>query len=103
MLQTVDATLEDCEEALPDDGRVDIKDIGISLAEKLIARNLGLTWEHQIIAKDGLWLVGVKDTEKPKLEQDAGALPTELVQAFSKIAEYFHSQEGRENVSRGAQ
>ncbi len=103
LLQAMDATLEDWENALPDEGGIDINDIGIPLTEKLIAQNLGLTWEHQVIAKDGLWLVGVKDTEAPKLEQDASTLPTELVQAFSKIAEYFHSQEGRENVNRGAQ
>ncbi|MEY8232560.1 hypothetical protein AALA82_13210 [Oscillospiraceae bacterium 50-16] len=61
LLQVTQATPEDWEDALPDEGGVDVNSIGIVLAEKLISRNLKLTWEHHLIAEDSLWLVGVTD------------------------------------------
>ena len=61
LLQATQATPEDWEDALPDEGGVDVGGIGIVLAEKLISRHLKLTWEHHLIAEDSLWLVGVTD------------------------------------------
>lgn len=63
LLQATQAAPEDWEDELPNDGRIDVGDIGMVLAEKLIARHLKLTWEHHLITADSLWLVGVtKDT-----------------------------------------
>ena len=59
LLQAAQATPEDWEDALPDEGGVDVGGIGIVLAEKLLSRHLALTWEHHLITEDSLWLVGV--------------------------------------------
>lgn len=59
LLQVTQATPEDWEDALPDEGGIDVNSIGIVLAEKLISRHLKLTWEHHLITEDSLWLVGV--------------------------------------------
>ena len=61
LLQVTQATPEDWEDALPDEGGVDVNSIGIVLAEKLISRHLKPTWEHHLITEDSLWLVGVTD------------------------------------------
>ena len=61
LLQVTQATPEDWEDALPDEGGIDVNSIGIVLAEKLISRHLKLTWEHHLIAEDSLWLVGETD------------------------------------------
>jgi hypothetical protein len=61
LLQATQATPEDWEDALPDEGGTDVGGIGIVLAEKLIARHLHLTWEHHLITADSLWLVGAAD------------------------------------------
>ena len=61
LLQATQATPEDWEDALPDEGGVDVGGIGIVLAEKLISRHLHLTWEHHLITADSLWLVGMAD------------------------------------------
>ena len=61
LLQATQATPEAWEDALPDEGGVDVGGIGIVLAEKLISRHLKLTWEHHLITADSLWLVGVAD------------------------------------------
>ena len=61
LLQATQATPEDWEDALPDEGGTDVSGIGIVLAEKLIARHLHLTWEHHLITADSLWLGGVAD------------------------------------------
>ena len=61
LLQVTQATPEDWEDALPDEGGIDVNSIGIVLAEKLISRHLKLTWEHHLITMDSLWLVGVTD------------------------------------------
>ena len=63
LLQVTRATPEDWEDALPDEGGVDVNSIGIVLAEKLIERHLNLTWEHHLITEDSLWLVGVDKSE----------------------------------------
>ena len=61
LLQVTQATPEDWEDALPDEGGVDVNSIGIVMAEKLISRHLKLTWEHHLITEDSLWLVGVTE------------------------------------------
>ena len=61
LLQATQATPEDWEDALPDEGGIDVGGIGIVLAEKLISRHLNLIWEHHLITADSLWLVGVTD------------------------------------------
>ena len=61
LLQVTQATPEDWEDALPDEGGVDVGGIGIMLAEKLISRHLKFTWEHHLITEDSLWLVGVTE------------------------------------------
>ena len=61
LLQETQATPEDWEDALPDEGGTDVGGIGIVLAEKLISRHLKVTWEHHLITMDSLWLVGVTD------------------------------------------
>lgn len=71
LLQMTQATPEDWEDALPDEGGVDVNGIGIVLAEKLISRHLKLTWEHHLITEDSLWLVGVAKSENQ--EPSAGA------------------------------
>lgn len=69
LLQVTQATPEDWEDALPDEGGVDVNSIGIVLAEKLIEQHLNLTWEHHLITEDSLWLVGVDKSE----DQDSSA------------------------------
>ena len=59
LIQATQPTTEDWEDALPDDGSVDVNDIGMGLAEKLLARHLGVTWEHHLITEHSLWLVGI--------------------------------------------
>jgi len=71
LLQVTQATSEDWEDALPDEGGVDVNGIGIVLAEKLISRHLNLAWEHHLITEDSLWLVGVAKSEDQ--EPSAGA------------------------------
>ena len=68
LLQATQATPDDWEDALPDEGGIDVGGIGIVLAEKLLSRHLALTWEHHLITEDSLWLVGVtkEDSHMPK-------------------------------------
>ena len=65
LLQAVQATPENWEDALPDEGGVDFSGIGTVLAEKLIGRCLQITWEHHLVTEDGLWLVGTSDLCNP--------------------------------------
>ena len=71
ILQTTQATPEDWEEALPDEGVMDVNGIGMVLCEKLIGRNLKFPWEHHLITEDSLWLIDV--TESKNQEAGAGA------------------------------
>ena len=73
LLQETQATSEDWEDALPDEGGVDVGGIGIVLAEKLISRHLKLTWEHHLITEDSLWLVGVTKNENQGFHAGAAA------------------------------
>ena len=71
LLQVTQAISEDWEDALPDEGGIDVGGIGIVLAEKLVSRHLKLTWEHHLITADNLWLVGADKSEDQ--ESPAGA------------------------------
>lgn len=73
LLQATQATSEDWEDALPDEGGVDVGGIGIVLAENLISRHLQLTWEHHLITEDSLWLVGAAKSEDQKSSAGAAA------------------------------
>lgn len=72
LVQMIHPTLDDWEDALPDEGGVDVKDIGMYIAEKLMSNYLHLVWEHHIIASDGLWLVGVNDVSVENQEVSNG-------------------------------
>ena len=61
LLQAVQATPGDWEEALPDEGEADVGAIGMVQAEKLIGRHLNLCWRYRVITADSLWLVGVEE------------------------------------------
>ena len=61
LVQATQPTPEDWEEALPDDGGVDVNGIGMALCEKLLTRHFKFTWERHLIAEDSLWLVGVAE------------------------------------------
>ena len=69
LLQATQATPEDWEDALPDEGGMDVDGIGIVLGEKLIGLHLNLTWEHHLITKDSLWLIGAAECN----HQESGA------------------------------
>ena len=71
LLQATHATPEEWEAALPDEGGVDVGDIGTTLAEKLISRHLKVTWEQHLITEDSLWLIGAVYSEGQ--ESSAGA------------------------------
>ena len=58
LLQAAQSTPEEWEDAMPDEGAIDIE-LGMALSERLIARHLNLTWEHRLITEDSLLLVGV--------------------------------------------
>jgi hypothetical protein len=59
LLQAIQATPDDWEDALPDEGGTDVNALGMVQAEKLIGRNLKISWKHRLITADSLWLVGV--------------------------------------------
>ena len=63
LVQVTQPTPEDWEDAMPDDGGVDVNGIGMVLCEKLLARHLKLTWEHSLITEGSLWLVGVAEAQ----------------------------------------
>ena len=99
LLQVTQAAPDDWMTVLPNEGKRDVGDIGMELAEKLLMRYLNLTWEHRLITEGSLWLVGVTDICKQKFEQDCGdsrALTNALVQALTDIADYFRSRKDKE-------
>ena len=63
LVQVTQPTPEDWEDALPDDGGVDVNSVGMALCEKLVSRHLQLTWKNHLITEDSLWLVGVTPTQ----------------------------------------
>lgn len=65
LLQAIQATPEDWEEALSGEAESDTDALGMIQAEKLIARNLKIAWQHRLITEESLWLVGVTDNKEP--------------------------------------
>lgn len=63
LLQSTGASLEAWEDALPDEGMVDVGNTGMELAELLLGRHLHIAWEGRLITDDSLWLVGLTDSE----------------------------------------
>ena len=61
LLHSMEATQEEWEASFPDEGD-DVTGISMTLAEKLLSRNLGVTWAHSLVTENGLWLVGVSDS-----------------------------------------
>lgn len=48
-------------ESLPERGEILVRSIGMQLAEKLLQKYLGYTWQ-QVLADEYLWLIGVDNT-----------------------------------------
>lgn len=94
-LQAMNPSAEDWFDALPDEVRPDIKDMGPYTGEKVIGKHLQIAWEHRVIAEDALWLVGVTelDTAPPIPERKDCELPNDLATAITVIAEHLHRQE----------
>ena len=53
------------QDTLPDEGGPTVDGYGMELSGHLLHKGLGLTWRHQIITPEGLWLVDIAD----KVEQ----------------------------------
>lgn len=70
LLQVTQASLEDWEDALPDEGGATISDIGMVLAGKLISRHLKIVWQYQMAVKDSLWLIGVTNINNTKFKKE---------------------------------
>lgn len=68
ILQATNASHENWTDALPDEGNTVIYDIGWELGETLLRRNLGIWWEHHLIANDGLWLVNSRQLQREMLK-----------------------------------
>lgn len=94
-LQAMNPTAEDWVDALPDEVRPEIKDIGPYTGEIIIAKHLQIAWEHRVIARDALWLVGVTEIDSvlPRPDKKGCALPDDLAQAVKVIADHLHQQE----------
>lgn len=95
LVQTLHPTVEDWEDALPDEGEPDVGSIGMFIAEKLLGKHLGLVWEHSLMTEDGLLLVDVKDSNSPLPETNAGAckLTSDLARAITVIASHLYGNE----------
>ena len=95
LVQTFHPTVEDWEDALPDEGESDVGSIGMIIAGKLLGNHLGLMWEHSFVTKDELLLVDVKDSNLPLPETDASAckFTDDLAQAITVIADHLRQQE----------
>lgn len=50
---------ETWQDTLPDEGGNTVNGFGMELSEHLLRKGLGFAWMRQIIAPEGLWLVGV--------------------------------------------
>ena len=57
---------EKWQDTLPDEGGDTVDGFGMELCEHLLRRGLEFTWKRQIIAPEGLWLVGVSDKNEPQ-------------------------------------
>lgn len=103
LLQIVQATPEDWDDALLDKRDTAVRDISMFLTQKLISRHLNLVWEHALAIDDSLWLIGVTKDEA-KSEQNIRnhsdcSFPPELAQAIITIADHIRKQEEQEKVN----
>lgn len=94
IVQVTQPTPEDWEDAMPDDGGVDINGIGMALCENLVARHLKRIWEHCLITEDSLWLVGVAKETEPETQQGLSSgdkLPLQYSRQFTdeQLAEVY--------------
>lgn len=87
LLFAVNASPEDWERTIPDEGEEAIGYTGMALAEKLLGKRLNFAWEHHLITEDSLWLVGVAEAE---------AQTNDLTRAITILAEYIF-REGQKN------
>ena len=83
LLSAVNASREDWERTIPDEGD-DVGYTGMVLAEKLLSRQLNLTWEHLLITEESLWLVGVTEAEPQS---------NDLAKAITIIAEHIFKED----------
>ena len=97
LLQIVQATPEDWDDALLDKRDTAVRDISMFLTQKLISRHLKLAWEHALAIGDSLWLIGVTEDEtKPEqnsVDRMNYSLPPELAQAIITIADHIRKQQ----------
>ena len=93
LLQATQATQEDWEDALPDEGGADVGDIGIVLAEKLVGHHLNLTWDHHLITADSLWLIGVAFKQNDAHDVELKIL-SELMRAVTDTMLRLHKENG---------
>lgn len=94
-LQAMNPSAEDWVDALPDEVRPEIKDMGPYTGEKIIGHHLQIVWEHRVIARDALWLVGVTedDAVQPTPDGNMCKLPDDLAQAITVIADHVYGKE----------
>ena len=102
LLQIVQATPEDWDDALLDKRDTAVRDISMFLTQKLISRHLNLAWEHALSVDDSLWLIGVTE-DAAKSEQNIRnrsdcSFPPELAQAIITIADRIRKQEEQEGI-----
>ena len=102
LLQIVQATPEDWDDALLDKRDTAVRDISMFLTQKLISRHLKLAWEHALSIDDSLWLIGITEDEA-KSEQNIRnrsdcSFPPELAQAIITIADRIRKQGDQEGV-----
>lgn len=95
LVQTLHPTVEDWEDALPDEGEADVKTIGMYIAEKLLGKHLDLTWEHSLVTANGLLLVGATDSRssQPQIASGECRLTDDLAQAIKVIASHLYGKE----------
>lgn len=95
LVQTLYPTVEDWEDALPDEGESDVGSIGMFIAGKLLGNHLGFMWEHSLVTEDGLLLVDVKDSNSPLSEAKVSGykLTDDLARTINLIADHLRQQE----------
>ena len=103
LLQIVQATPEDWDDALLDKRDTAVRDISMFLTQKLISRHLNLAWEHALAIDDSLWLIGVtEDVTNPNQNRENRSdcsFPPELAQAILAIADRIRKQEKGTGIS----
>lgn len=60
LLDFIDADLDTRYYCLPPDSDTS-RSVSMNVAERLLSIELGTTWEHISICREGLWLIGIED------------------------------------------